>query len=149
MTVGISDIRTRMIEAPNFAITIWSSVIGLVNKVSMVPLLCSSVNIRIVTAGIRNKNTHGAKMNKESNEAVPFSMRLKSVPGIAHTNIPIMKRKTQITMYPIRLERKADISLRSRTSTRLDLRVKNSFFKRNLRTLVKCYRRVFSIKNIV
>jgi hypothetical protein len=55
--VGKTDKVIRVIPAKNFASKIPKSLIGLVNKSSMVPVRRSSAMDRIVIAGIKIKNT--------------------------------------------------------------------------------------------
>ena len=80
----------------NLANTICVSVIGFVANNSNVPFFNSSEKERIVTAGIRNKNTHGAKMKKFSNDEKPLSRMLYS-PGKTQRNNVLSIKNTKIT----------------------------------------------------
>jgi hypothetical protein len=78
---------------------ICNSVIGFVTNNSMVPDLFSSEKERMVMAGIKNKNTHGAMLKKLSMLAKPYSNI--EVSGNTHTNIPVTNRNTTIAIYAI------------------------------------------------
>ena len=59
----------------------------------------------MVSAGIKNKKTQGARKNKPSSPAYPASKRL-NVPGKTHKNSPFNNKKTTTTMYPVSEPRK-------------------------------------------
>jgi hypothetical protein len=75
----------------------------------MVPSRFSSAIILIVTAGIRNIKTHGEMKKSASSPAYPLSSIFNS-PGKTHMNILLIRRKTIITIYPVRLLKKPLIS---------------------------------------
>ena len=70
------------------------------SKSSIVPVLFSSENNRIVIAGIKKRNTHGAIIKRPSILEKPFSNMLKS-PGKTHKNKPVIIKKTIIAIYPV------------------------------------------------
>lgn len=117
MLVGTNAISTRMTAEKYFAKTICISDTGCVNRISIVPLRCSSANIFIVTAGIRKRNTHGAIMNNGSMLENPLSIILKSAPGKIHMINPNVSRKTIITIYPINELKKLLISFFNSATT--------------------------------
>jgi hypothetical protein len=55
-------------------------------------------------AGIRNKNSHGAKENKPSRLAYPPHKTLFS-PGISHKNDAVRSKYTAITIGPVSVEK--------------------------------------------
>lgn len=110
MNVGSSENNTKITPAKYLARMICKSVSGLVNNNSMVPVLFSSANERMVMAGIRNKNITGALKNNESKVALPPS-KMFSFPEKTHMNSPVAKRKMAIVTYPIKELRKDRISL--------------------------------------
>ena len=84
--VGINEMNTKVNEAKNFPITILLSLRGRVDKISIVPVLNSSANDRIVSAGIKNIRIHGAKRKNLSKLAYPSSKILLS--GVTHKKKP-------------------------------------------------------------
>jgi hypothetical protein len=98
MIVGMIANNTNTTAEVYFAKTIFISDSGFVRSNSIVPDLCSSANILIVTAGMRNKKSQGAIRNNASNVAYPFSRMLKSEPGKIHMINPVAIRKTSITI---------------------------------------------------
>ena len=86
-----------MIPAIYFPQTNLNSVIGFVRSNSKVPLLISSEKNRIVNAGIKNKNTHGAIKKSPSRPAYPESNKLND-PGKIQRNKPLRIKNTKITM---------------------------------------------------
>ena len=68
------------------------SVTGLVYSHSMVPVLNSSANDRMVTAGTNNSNNHGAISKNRSRDAYPYSRMLYW--GIIHKKRPQAIKKT-------------------------------------------------------
>ncbi len=109
MSVGNNENRTKINPARYFEAIICKSVNGRVSNNSIVPLFFSSANERIVIAGIRNINTHGATTNKPSILEYPFSSTFES-PGKIHINKPTVNKKTVITIYPISELKKLFIS---------------------------------------
>lgn len=85
------------------------SEIGMVSNNSIVPDLISSLKKRIVIAGMRNKNTHGAMINKPSMLAYP-ELRIFKFPSNTKRNNPVIHKNTVSTKYPIRELKKLDIS---------------------------------------
>lgn len=83
------------------ATTICKSDNGLVNKNSIVPVLCSSENVFIVIAGIRKRKSKGARIKNESKLAYPLSRILKPDSGKTQIINPVAHRKTRITTYPV------------------------------------------------
>ena len=86
-----------MIPAIYFPKTNLNSVIGLVRSNSIVPILISSEKKRIVNAGIKNKNTHGAIKKSPSRPAYPESNKLND-PGKIQRNKPLRIKNIKITM---------------------------------------------------
>lgn len=78
--------------------------IGFVFKISMVPTLYSSANMRMVMAGIRKMKIHGAKKKKPFKSANPVFRILKS-PSKTQRNKPFKTKNTAITKYPIGVEK--------------------------------------------
>ena len=64
---------TKVKEAKNFPNTIFDSLIGNVESISIVPDLNSSAKERMVSAGIKNISTQGAIMKNLSRLAYPSS----------------------------------------------------------------------------
>lgn len=92
-------------HAQNLAMMMDKSEIGFVNNSSNVPLFFSSANERMVIAGIRIKNTHGANANNPSRLAYPPLSML--VPKSAYQRkIDVMAKKIPITTTPIMLLKK-------------------------------------------
>src|SRR5699024_3418852 len=108
---GSNDIKIRITAAKYFPNTICILVIGLVCSISIVPNLNSSLNNRMLTAGIKNIRIHGDSSKNGDKSANPESKILYS-PGIIHRNKPLATRNKPITRYPTVEEKKAFISLR-------------------------------------
>ena len=92
MVVGIKASSTINNAPKNLPQTICDEVSGKVFKSSNVPALYSSAKLRIVTVGIRNNKTHGAKEKNPSSEAYPKSSKL--VFGKTKNINPFKRRKT-------------------------------------------------------
>lgn len=69
ISVGNKEKITRTKPARYLARITSMSLRGFVKSSSIVPVLLSSENMRIVMAGIRKRNTHGAIKNKVSSDA--------------------------------------------------------------------------------
>jgi hypothetical protein len=67
----------------------------------------------MVMAGTKKRKIHGAIVKKLSSEAYPESSMFKS-PGKIHINKLLVTRKTIITIYPVREEKKLRISFNKR-----------------------------------
>jgi hypothetical protein len=112
MNVGIIAITINKKAPKNFPVTISLIEMGLVNKSSIVPCFFSSEKLRIVTAGIKKINIHGAMVKKGDKSANPLFKMLYS-PSKTQRNNPLSKRKMAITKYPIGEPKKDFISLNS------------------------------------
>ena len=91
--------NTSTSAAPYLPSTICVSVTGRVVMNSMVPLLFSSAKLRMVMAGIRNINIHGAKLKNASSVANPSSRIFVS--GNTHAKSPFATKKMVMAIYPI------------------------------------------------
>lgn len=80
--------------------TICHCVNGFVCNISKVPPLNSSESVRMVMAGTRNNNIHGAKSKNLSREAYPKS---KILSFKKKRNSPFTNRNSTIAIYPVRL----------------------------------------------
>lgn len=96
MSVGSIEMMINKSDAQNFPNTICQLLIGLVCKISIVPLLDSSAKHFIVIAGINNRNNHGAKEKKDLISAKP-AFKILNSPLKTHKNRPFDTRKTPIT----------------------------------------------------
>jgi hypothetical protein len=92
--VGRIENVTRNTPARYFPKIISISIIGRVSNISMVPPRFSSLNIRIVMAGIRNMKMNGHIEKNELISANPYSRTLVS--GKTHINKPMPVRNTAI-----------------------------------------------------
>jgi hypothetical protein len=113
------EIATRIIPAKYFARMICISVSGRVRSNSIVPDFFSSAKERMVIAGMRKRKTHGPIEKSVSMLAYPTSRTLVP-PRIIHMKSDMAKRKTTITMYPMRELRKLRISLTKSEYINLD-----------------------------
>ena len=91
------EITTRIKPAMNFENTKLNSVMGLVSKSSNVPVLFSSENIRIVIAGISNRNIVGAKMKNGVKLDSPNSIMFW-FPGETQRKKPVEIKKNKMAM---------------------------------------------------
>ena len=71
--------------------------IGLVRINSIVPVLSSSEKKRIVKAGIKSKNTQGAKKKNPFSPAYPASNKLNEL-GNTQRNNPLRIKNTRTTI---------------------------------------------------
>ena len=95
-TVGKIAKITINEEAKNLPKIISLSFNGSVNNTSIVPALYSSEKERMVKAGIKNNNIHGAKAKNLSIEAYPKSSILLS--GATHKKKPQIIKKTTMAI---------------------------------------------------
>ena len=103
------DIITNDRIAKNLLKIIWYLVMGLVVKVSIVPLLYSSDNARILIAGIRSKNNNGAREKKASIDAYAlFKMLMVLISD--HRSSPFISKNSPIVNGPIILLKNTLIS---------------------------------------
>ena len=92
ITVGINAVNT-MINAPRYLpIIIAFGVIGKVFKISKLPDLYSSANVRMVMVGTRNSNNQGARVKNPPKFAYPKSSKLES--GKTNKKSPFNNKKT-------------------------------------------------------
>ncbi len=94
--VGIIAIKISSKTPIYFPRTMFWNEIGLVTNNSKVPIFFSSLKDFIVTAGTRNKSTHGANKKNASREAKPASKMLKS-PLKTQRKRPFITKKTPMT----------------------------------------------------
>ena len=105
--------NSKNTDEKNLAIIICMSESGYVKSNSMVPVLLSSENERIVIAGTRNKKTSGAMLNNPLISANPREMMF-SDNGNTQRKSPVSTRNTPITIYPVRELRKPFISFKNK-----------------------------------
>tara|TARA_R110002051_G_scaffold212509_1_gene277594 strand:- start:1315 stop:1635 length:321 start_codon:yes stop_codon:yes gene_type:complete len=94
----------------NLPMTVCEIGIGFMNKSSNVPNLISSEKLLMVMAGIRKRNTQGARRKNLSKSANPYSKILKG-PLNTQRNRPVKIKKRPMTKYPIGDVKNACISL--------------------------------------
>src|SRR5699024_7926355 len=110
--LGSKAIIIRITAAKYFPNTICRLVIGLVCSISIVPNLNSSLNKRMLTAGIKNIRIHGDS-SKNGDRSANSESKILYSPGITHRNNPLATRNKPTTKYPTGEEKKAFISLRN------------------------------------
>ena len=94
-SVNSNAVERRLSPARYFPSTISRSLMGMVNRSSIVPLFRSSLKSRIVMAGTKNMKINGIILNTLLRDE-SFARKSSFV-----KNHPVMRRKTAITMYAI------------------------------------------------